>query len=150
MKLEYNGTEQVPLGKDAVWAFINDPQKVASCLPDVKTVTVHDDKNFDAVVSIGLGPVRGSFKFKITLEPQEGGNRMNVKISGGGFGSVVDLLAGADIKDNGDNTTTLDWSGAATMRGPIATVGGRVLDAQAQKLIAGTFANVKTRMAELG
>ena len=64
MKLEYNGTEQVPLGKEEVWAFINDPQKVASCLPDVKTVTVHDSKNFDAVVSIGLGPVRGSFKFK--------------------------------------------------------------------------------------
>ena len=147
MKLEYNGSEQVPLSKPAVWEFINDPQKVASCLPDVQQVTVHDPKNFDALVSIGLGPVRGKFKFKITLEPQEGGNRMNVRISGGGFGSVVDLLAGADLKDNGDNTTTLDWSGAATMRGPIATVGGRVLDTQAQKLISGTFANVKTRMA---
>jgi uncharacterized protein len=148
VKLEYNGSEQVPLTKPAVWAFINDPQKVASCLPDVQEVTVHDAKNFDAIVSIGLGPVRGKFKFKITLEPQEDGNRMNVRINGGGFGSVVDLLAGADLKDNGDSTTTLDWSGEATMRGPIATVGGRVLDSQAQKLIAGTFANVKTRMAE--
>jgi uncharacterized protein len=147
MQLEYNGQEQVPLGKDAVWAFINDPQKVASCLPDVQTVTVHDDKNFDAIVSVGLGPVRGKFKFKITLEPQADGNRMNVRINGGGFGSVVDLVAGANLKDNGDTTTTLDWNGSATMRGPVATVGGRVLDAQAQKLIAGTFANVKTRMA---
>jgi uncharacterized protein len=147
MKLEYNGAEQVPLAKAAVWDFINDPQKVASCLPDVQEVIVHDSKNFDAIVSVGLGLVRGKFKFKITLEPEEGGDRMNVKISGGGFGSVVDLLAGADLKDNGDSTTTLDWSGAATMRGPIATVGGRVLDAQAQKLISGTFANVKTRMA---
>jgi uncharacterized protein len=147
MKLEYNGSEQVPLTKSAVWDFINDPQKVASCLPDVQEVTVHDDKNFDAVVAIGLGPVRGKFKFKIMLDPQADGSRMNVKISGGGFGSAVDLLAGADLKDNGDSTTTLDWSGAATMRGPIATVGGRVLDAQAQKLISATFANVKTRMA---
>jgi uncharacterized protein len=148
MKLEYNGTEQVPLTKDAVWTFINDPQKVASCLPDVQEVIVHDPRNFDAIVSVGLGPVRGKFKFKITLEPQEGGNRMNVRINGGGFGSVVDLLAGADLVDNGDSTTTLNWEGAATMRGPVATVGGRVLDAQAQKLIAGTFANVKTRMAQ--
>jgi carbon monoxide dehydrogenase subunit G len=147
MKLEYTGSEQVPLGKPDVWAFINDPQKVASCLPDVQQVTVHDATNFDAVVAIGLGPVRGKFKFKITLEPQPGGERMNVRINGGGFGSVVDLLAGADLKDNGDSTTTLDWDGSATMRGPIATVGGRVLDAQAQKLISGTFANVKTRMA---
>ena len=146
MKLEYNGTEQVPTGKDAVWAFINDPQKVASCLPDVQEVTVHDPCNFDAVVAVGIGPVRGKFKFKITLDPQADGNRMNVKINGGGFGSVVDLMAGADLKDNGDNTTTLDWSGKATMRGPVATVGGRVLDAQAQKLISATFANVKTRI----
>jgi hypothetical protein len=146
MKLEYKGQEQVPMGKDAVWVFINDPQKVASCLPDVQEVTVHDPRHFDAVVTVGIGPVRGKFKFKITLDPQEGGNRMNVKINGGGFGSVVDLLAGADLKDNGDNTTTLDWSGAATMRGPVATVGGRVLDAQAQKLISTTFANVKTRI----
>jgi hypothetical protein len=148
MKLEYNGSEQVPMGKDAVWAFVNDPQKVASCLPDVQEVTVHDARNFDAVVAVGIGPVRGKFKFKITLDPQADGNRMNVKINGGGFGSVVDLLAGADLKDNGDNTTTLDWSGAATMRGPVATVGGRVLDAQAQKLISTTFANVKTRIVE--
>ncbi len=146
MKLEYKGQEQVPMGKDAVWTFINDPQKVASCLPDVQEVTVHDARNFDAVVAVGIGPVRGKFKFKITLDPQADGNRMNVKINGGGFGSVVDLLAGADLKDNGDNTTTLDWSGAATMRGPVATVGGRVLDAQAQKLISTTFANVKTRI----
>ena len=148
MKLEYNGSEQVPLGKSEVWTFINDPEKVASCLPDVQEVIVHSPQNFDAIVNIGLGPVRGKFKFKITLEPQEDGNRMNVRINGGGFGSVVDLLAGADLKDNGDSTTTLDWSGEATMRGPIATVGGRVLDSQAQKLIAGTFANVKIRMAE--
>jgi carbon monoxide dehydrogenase subunit G len=73
---------------------------------------------------------------------------MNMKISGGGLGSVVDLLAGADIKDNGDKTTTLDWQGTATMRGPVATVGGRVIDAQAKRVITTTFANVKARVAE--
>ena len=61
MKLEYKGEEQVPLSKAAVWDFINDPKKVASCLPDVQEVIVHDATNFDAIVSIGLGPVRGKF-----------------------------------------------------------------------------------------
>ena len=61
---------------------------------------------------------------------------MNMKISGGGFGSAVDLTAGADIVDAGDGTTMLNWSGEAEARGPVAAVGGRVLDAQAQKLIA--------------
>ena len=37
----------------------------------------------------------------------------------------------------------LNWTGVAEVRGPVAAVGGRVLDAQAQKLITQTFANVR-------
>jgi carbon monoxide dehydrogenase subunit G len=32
------------------------------------------------------------------------------------------------------------------MRGPVATVGGRVLDAQARRVITNTFANVAARL----
>ena len=44
------------------------------------------------------------------------------------------------------DVTVLDWQGDATMRGPVATVGGRVLDAQANRVITQTFANVKSRL----
>jgi uncharacterized protein len=40
----------------------------------------------------------------------------------------------------------LKWSGQAEARGPIAAVGGRVLDAQAQKLIAQAFGNVRQQL----
>jgi len=144
MKLQYNGQERIPAPLTEVWAYIVDPEKVASCLPDVQDYTVRDPQHVDVVVRVGLGPVRGNFKFKIALQPDQPANRMNVVISGGGLGSVVDLTAGADLKDGDDGVTTLDWSGAAAMRGPVAAVGGRVLDAQAKKLISQTFANVKT------
>jgi hypothetical protein len=147
VKLQYNGQEQVPKSVEEVWAFVCDPEKIASCLPDVKQVTVHDQEHLDVVVGVGLGPVKGNFKFKIALEPDRANSRMNVKISGGGLGSAVDLNAGADLKDNGDGSTTLDWGGEAVMRGPVAAVGGRVLDAQAQKLISATFANVRERLS---
>jgi carbon monoxide dehydrogenase subunit G len=145
MNLKWQGQEVVPAPKAAVWAFINDPDKVAQCVPDLIESKTNDAHNFDAVVQVAVGPVRGKFKFKIALDPDAGGDRMNLKISGGGFGSVVDLLAGADLKDNGDATTTLDWDGTAQMRGPVATVGGRVIDSQAQRVIRSTFANVKAK-----
>ena len=146
MNLEYKGQEQIPAHPDAVWAFVNDPEKVGRCLPEVKEVTVHDRTHFDAVVGVGLGPVRGKFKFKFELQPDEAARRMNMKISGGGLGSAIDLTAGADVKPGPDTGTVLDWSGAAVMRGPVASVGGRVLDAQAKKLITQTFANVRDRL----
>jgi len=147
VNLEYKGQEQITADPATVWAFVNDPEKVGHCLPDVKEVIVHDPTHFDAVVGVGVGPVRGKFRFKFELQPDEAARRMNLKISGGGFGSAIDLTAGADIVPGPDAGTTLNWKGAAVMRGPVAAVGGRVLDAQAQKLIAQTFANVREKLS---
>jgi carbon monoxide dehydrogenase subunit G len=147
VNLQFNGQEVIAAPKAVVWAFINDPNAIANCMPDVLETAVHDAHNFDATVQVALGPVRGKFKFKVQLQPQPGDDHMDLKIGGGGLGSVVDLTAGADIKDNGDGTTTLDWKATASMRGPVATIGGRVVDAQAQRVISQTFANVKTKLA---
>ena len=146
MNLQYTGQEQIPADPATVWAFVTDPAKVGGCLPDVREVTVHDATHFDAVVGVGVGPVRGKFKFKFELQPNEAARRMDMKISGGGLGSAVDLTAGADIVPADGGGTVLNWGGSAVMRGPVAAVGGRVLDAQAKKLITLTFANVRQKL----
>ena len=146
MNLHYDGEEQIPADPATVWAFVNDPERIGRCLPDVQSVTVHDATRFDAVVRVAVGPVRGSFTLKFALQPDEAARRMNMKITGGGFGSAIDLTAGADIVPGGGTGTTLRWSGSAVMRGPVAAVGGRVLDGQARKLITQTFANVRTQL----
>ena len=147
MNLEYSGEEQMSADPSAVWAFVNDPDKVGRCLPDLKELTVHDPTHFDAVVGVGVGPVRGRFRFKFELQPDAAARRMTMKISGGGLGSAVDLTAGADIVLAPATGTILKWNGAAIMRGPVAAIGGRVLDAQAHKLIAQTFANVREKLS---
>jgi carbon monoxide dehydrogenase subunit G len=146
VNLQYSGEEQIPAAPPVVWSFVNDPERIGRCLPDVQSVTVHDPTHFDAVVGVALGPVRGKFKFKFELQPDAAGQRMNLKISGGGFGSAVDLTAGADIVPGPGTSTVLRWDGSAVMRGPVAAVGGRVLDAQAKKLITQTFANVREQL----
>ena len=147
MNLQYSGEEIIKADTATVWKAITDPAWVGRCLPDVVDVTVHDPTHFDAVTQVALGPVRGRFKFRFELRPGAAGDRMDMKISGGGFGSAIDLTAGADIRDAGPGTTTLNWTGQAVARGPVAAVGGRVLDAQAQKLISQTFANVRERLS---
>lgn len=146
MKLEYNGEELIPAAHEKVWAFVTDPERVGHSLPDVLEVNVHDPTHLDAVVKVGVGPVKGRFKFKIELLPSETQRRIDLKISGGGLGSAVDLTAGADLLDAADGMTRLAWGGQAVARGPVAAVGGRVLDAQAQKLITQTFANVREQL----
>ena len=146
MNLQQTGEEKIPAGLDTVWAFVTDPDKVGRCFPDVVDVAVQDATHFAAVVKVGIGPVRGRFNMKVELLPGPSKRRLDMKISGGGFGSAVDMTAGADLIDAGDGTTLLKWTGEAIARGPIAAVGGRVLDAQAQKLIAQAFGNVRQQL----
>ena len=147
MNLQYSGEEQIPAGPDKVWTFVTDPERVGRCFPDVIDVAVQDPTHFDAVVQVGVGPVRGRFKLKVELLPDASKRRLDLKISGGGFGSAVDMTAGADIMQADAGATTLKWSGHAIARGPIAAVGGRVLDAQAHKLIGQAFATVRERLS---
>jgi carbon monoxide dehydrogenase subunit G len=147
VNLQYTGEEKITASPAAVWAFVQDPEKVGRSLPDVVEVTVVDPRHVDAVVRVAVGPVRGKFKLKVELTPAASGRRIEMKVSGGGFGSAVDMTAGADVVDAGDGTTLLKWKGEAVARGPVAAVGGRVLDAQAKKLIEQAFANVRTQLS---
>jgi uncharacterized protein len=147
VNLQNSGEEKIPTSLDTVWAFVNDPEKVGRCFPDVVDVTVQDPTHLEATVNVGVGPVRGKFKLKVELVPDVSRHHLDMKMSGGGFGSTVDLTAGADLVDPGDGTTLLKWSGQAEARGPIAAVGGRVLDSQTKKLIEQAFGNVRRQLS---
>jgi len=149
VKLQNSGEERIPAGPDAVWAFVTDPEKVGRTFPEVVDVTVQDSTHLEAVVKVGVGPVRGKFKLKVELLPDPSKRHLDMKMSGGGFGSTVDLMAGADLVDTGDGSTLLKWSGEAEARGPIAAVGGRVLEEQARKLITQAFVNVRQQMTAM-
>jgi carbon monoxide dehydrogenase subunit G len=145
VNLQYSGEEKIPASLDTVWAFVTDPDKVGRCFPELVDVTVQDPTHFVATVHVGVGPVRGKFKLKVELLPDPSRRHLDMKMSGGGFGSAVDLTAAADL-DAVDGTTHVKWSGQAEARGPIAAVGGRVLDAQAKKLIEQAFGNVRKQL----
>jgi carbon monoxide dehydrogenase subunit G len=145
--LEHSGEERIPASADTVWAFVTDPEKVGRCFPDLIDLTVKDATHVDANVRVGVGPVRGKFTLKVELIPHAVERRIDMKMNGSGFGSAVDLTAGADVLDQGDGTTLLKWSGQAIPRGPVAAVGGRVLEAQAKKLIEQAFTNVRRALS---
>ena len=147
MNLQYSGEETIAAGSEAVWAFVTDPEKVGRSFPDVIDVTVHDPTHLEAIVGVSVGPVRGKFKLKVELMPAVLDRQIDLKISGGGFGSAVDMTAAAAVVDAGAGMTLLRWRGQAIARGPVATVGGRVLDAQARRLIEQAFGNVRRTLS---
>src|SRR4029077_17939562 len=85
VNLQYTGEEKVDASPATVWAFLQNPEKVGRCLPEVIEVTVPDLTHVDALVQVAGRPVRGKFKLKLELMPDPSANRIDIKVSGGGF-----------------------------------------------------------------
>ena len=88
---------------------------------------------------VGAGLLRGQFKLQIAVEPDPQAGTVTVTVRGNGLGSELNMDAGANVLDRGDGTTTLDWQGQAEVSGPLAKLGGPMIDVQARKLVASTF-----------
>ena len=146
MQLKYNGQEQIQAAPSDVWKVLASPADIIACLPDVVSSKIVDDQHFRVVVNVSVGAVGGALDFEVELQPKPALNTMVVKLVGSGLGSSVDLMATAAIIDKADGSTTLDWAGVATIFGLLSNVGGRVLDAQGERIFQSVFSNLRKRV----
>ncbi|WP_339094003.1 CoxG family protein [Deinococcus sp. VB343] len=146
MQMQFSGQEQVQAPPAVVWAFVNDPQRVAACLPGVQDVQVVGPGELEVTVPLQAGLLRGSMKARVQIVPDEQGGVVRVGIQGGGLGSQMNVDAGATVVDTGDGQTRLDWQGTAALSGPLAKL-GKAMEPRVQGLIARTFRNMSASIA---
>jgi len=68
MSFEVTKTFIVHAPTDEVWAFLIDPNKVASCLPGAAITSKVDDKTFTGTMTVKVGPVTTSYKGKVVFQ----------------------------------------------------------------------------------
>jgi len=140
--LKYGGEYTINQPREDVWAFITDANKVGPCIPDLLELDVKSENTFMSVVRVGVGPVRGKFELNGELQVVEPEAIMAMPIKGGGMGSGVEMNAEVTLSDVEDGTL-LKWQCEGAVSGPIASIGGRLSDNQAKKIIEQVFANLE-------
>ncbi|MBE3556716.1 MAG: carbon monoxide dehydrogenase subunit G [Firmicutes bacterium] len=149
MQLHYEGQQSVDGSVGEVFRFICDAHNVGPCTPDLVDLDVLDAAHFHATVKVGVGPVKGKLKLEVALLPQEEQHSLTLTIHGSGMGSGVDLTASAALTPSDVSHTVMDWQANGSVSGPLATVGGRLLDKQAQRIIEQVFVNVRDAVNRL-
>jgi uncharacterized protein len=134
MAMTMAGEATLPAGREAVWQALNDPEVLKSCIPGCESLERTGENEFQATAKVSLGPVKATFKGKVTLSdimPAEG-----YTLSGEGQGGVAGFAKGAAkvrLSDAPEGGTVLAYDVEAQVGGKIAQLGGRLINGVAKK-----------------
>lgn len=150
MQLKLKGQEQIKAPPSVVWAFMHDPEQVATCIPEIQDIRLRDDQHVEATITVGQGFFKGKVGLLIGVIPEVSQQQIKVNITGSGLGSNLKLDANTHVQDNNDGTTTLDWDGEAEMNGPLTKLGGNAAETEAEKMMSRIFANISNEIEKGG
>jgi len=139
MALKIEGEEHIAAPIAKVWEALNDPAVLKECIPGCQSLEKTADNELAATVVLKIGPIKATFDGAVTLSnlsPPKG-----YTISGEGKGGVAGFAkGGADVtlREDGPNTTILNYTARADVGGKIAQLGSRLIESTSKKL-AGQF-----------
>lgn len=145
MALNFEGNYEINAPRERVWDFVIDPNKIGKCMPDLKSLEVGSDNRFTAVARVGVGFMKGDFKFQLAIVEQIPPSHARLKGSGTGVGSSVNLDTLIDLLD-AEKGTKLSYKADVQIGGTLASVGQRVIGSTVEKTIAEVFACVKKQL----
>lgn len=145
--MQFEGTVEIAAPRDRVWAFVIDPNQVGQCGPGVESIEVIDDSHFKATAKVGIGFISARFIVNMEFAELVAPDRAGIKAHGQAPGSAVDATAEMILSDgSADGTTRMDWSADVTISGTLASVGARLIEGTANKMIGQTFDCIRTKL----
>jgi uncharacterized protein len=145
--VKFSGTVPIKAPRDRVWAFVVDPDKVGQCGPGVESLEVVDPTHFKATAKVGIGFIRARFVVNLEFAELTPPERALIKAHGQAPGSAVDATAEMRLVDGPEpGSTVMDWSADVLIAGTLASIGARMIEGTANKMISETFDCIRAKL----
>ncbi|MFM2106319.1 MAG: hypothetical protein RL338_1351 [Chloroflexota bacterium] len=144
--MKFSGTVEIKAPRDKVFAFVSDPRQVGSCGPGVESIERIDDAHYRASAKVGVGFISARFEADVEVAELVDGKTARIKATGQAPGSAVDALASMDLSDAPGGATTMAWEADVTISGTLASVGARMIEGTANRLIDQTFDCIRAKL----
>ena len=147
MATTMEGAFIVPAAKEIVWAKLNDPDVLRSCISGCDTLEKTSDTHFVATAKMKVGPLRTTVRGKLDLLDVDAPH--GCRIVGEGEGGLAGFARGiADIRlDSVPGGTKVTYALEASVGGRLAHLGGRLIGGVAKRMADGFFANFASVIA---
>jgi hypothetical protein len=132
--MQMNDERDIKADRATVWSALLNPEVLKECVPGAQEITGTPEEGFDAVVVQKVGPVKATFKGRVTISDRVEGE--SLRLSGEGKGGVAGYAKGAaNVRlEDSETGTRLIYEVEARVGGKLARLGGRVIDGFAKKM----------------
>ena len=138
--MQQAGSYEIAASRETVWAALNDPEVLGSCIKGCQEINKVSESQFNATVKAKVGPVSATFQAELQIvDPQP---PQSYTIQGGVKGGAAGFAKGAaDVAlEPTAAGTRLTYRVEATVGGKLAQVGSRLVDGAARKMADDFFA----------
>jgi len=144
--MKFEGSVDIKAPRDKVWAFVIDPEQVGSCGPGVQSIEKLDDGRFKCHAKVGVGFISTKFVVTAAFKEMDPPHEATILARGNAPGSAVDATARMILSDGEPGVTRMAWTADVSISGTIASVGARLIEGTANKMIGQTFDCIRSRL----
>jgi len=145
MAIEIVERLQVEAPIDRVWQFVNDPQKVVSCMPGAGLEEVIDSRTFLGTVKVKVGAITASYKGRVEfteVDAQEHRIQMRAEGRETGGGTAKGTIA-IQLIERAEGPTELVTEASIDLTGRIMQVGRGMIQGVSRQLFKQFAASTK-------
>jgi carbon monoxide dehydrogenase subunit G len=138
MKVELEKTFPVQGSADVAWAFLQDIEAVAACMPGAKITERLPTGGYKGTVTVRVGPATMSFRGELDVRDIDEATR-SLQLLGKGTDSTgssgASMTLAARIEAAADGASSLVGKSEVTMSGKAAAFGGRMMNSVADQIL---------------
>ena len=140
------GTVALPAPPDEVWSLLTDASRLSRLLPGCERLEPDGPDRYKAAVKFGIAAITGKYAGTLEFADKRPPHSLVLKLDGKGLPGFVKGEGRIELAAKG-TVTELTYTGEAQVGGVIASVGQRMLDAAARKIVQEFFDSAKAELA---
>ncbi len=130
--MKVSGEYRFTATREQVWEALLDPEMLAATLPGARRLEPAGPDEYEIAVDVGVGSVRGTYEGSFALTDMVPVEACTVRATASGRPGTVTTVARMRMSD-GDGGAVLAYEADASVTGPLAGVGQRLMGAAARR-----------------
>ena len=143
--MKVSGSYLFPAPPEQVWALLNDPKRLAKCLPGCERLEPDGPDRYKAIIKFALAAISGQYSGSVELSEKKPPRSLRLRLEGKGTPGFVTGEGQLELAEK-HGQTELRYTGEAQVGGMIAGIGQRMIEGAARKLIQQFFESAAAQL----